>query len=105
MAISVIFGTFHFVINSCLKKVLILERFLGNWGNDWDLFVVNLEMMENWGWGIFFWEGMTGVEMTGIRRVVWWYENERKYDWWEYGLVRKKCLRKHYYIYYSSHQK
>ena len=40
---------------------------------------------------------MTGAEMTGIRRVFWWYENEGKYDWWEYGLVRKKCLGKHYF--------
>ena len=45
---------FIFVINSCLKKVLILE---GRLGNDWDLFVVNLEMMENWGLGDFFGKG------------------------------------------------
>ena len=39
--------------------------------------------------------------MMGIRRVFWWYENEGKYDWWEYGLVRKKCLGKHYL--YTTH--
>ena len=57
MAICVILGTFHFVIKSCLKRVLILEGFLGDWGNDWDLFVVNLEMKENWELGDFFGKG------------------------------------------------
>ena len=42
-----------------------------------------------WGWGLkifkLFGGGMTGVEMTGNRRVFWWYGNEGKYDWCEYG--------------------
>ena len=45
VAICVILGTFHFVINSCLKLYLILERFLKILKNDRDSKLVNLEMM------------------------------------------------------------